>query len=143
MRPDSMVALENVLLVDGGIKNMTNLFDSFYNNDGLTTYVVTSDHGMTPWGTHGAGEPLETETPFIAWGAGIKKANYKRNINKDLQSAVWGLEDYERHDMEQIDLAPLMAFLIGNDHFELPNFIYVFRKNVNKNDFFYCVPRQC
>ena len=74
---------------------------------------MTSDHGMTPWGAHGTGLPSETETPFVAWGSGIRKPEKQQNINKDLQSAVWGLEDYKRHDLKQVDMAPLMSFLIG------------------------------
>ena len=113
MKPDSPESLYNVKVVNEGIKNFTNIFESFFDYDGLTSYILTSDHGMTPWGTHGAGLPSETETPFVAWGAGIKGPAYRRNINKDLQSTVWGLEDYERRDIQQIDLTPLMAYLLG------------------------------
>lgn len=68
---------------------------------------------MSPWGAHGSGLQSETETPFVAWGSGIKKPTKHRHVNKDTQSMVWELEDWERTDIQQIDLADLMSFLIG------------------------------
>ena len=112
-KPDSEDYLRNIQIVDKGIEKMTSVFETFFNNDGKTVYVVTSDHGMTSWGAHGTGLQSETETPFIAWGAGIREPTRDRNINKDSQSLIWGLEDYKRTDINQIDLAPLMSFLIG------------------------------
>lgn len=85
--------MENILVVDNGIKQMENLFESFY-KDGKTAYVFTSDHGMTDWGSHGTGSKHETETPFVAWGAGIKRNSDPIDIN-------------------QADITPLMAILIG------------------------------
>ena len=108
-----MEYLENIALVDEGIKNMTEIIDNFYGNDKKSTFIVTSDHGMTPWGAHGAGLQSETETPFIAWGAGITKCEYQKNVNKDPQTIEWDLENYKRHDLMQVDIAPLMSYLIG------------------------------
>jgi len=42
--------LENIKLVDAGIKEMSELIEDFYDNDGKTAYVMSSDHGMTDWG---------------------------------------------------------------------------------------------
>ena len=42
--------LENIKLVDAGIKEMMELIEDFYDNDGKTAYVMSSDHGMTDWG---------------------------------------------------------------------------------------------
>lgn len=42
--------MKNILLVDAGIKDMVDLVESFYDNDGKTAYIMTSDHGMTDWG---------------------------------------------------------------------------------------------
>ena len=53
-------------------------------------------------GSHGAGHPTETQTPIVAWGAGISTDN--------INPTNW--ED-QRNDMEQADVAPLMASLLG------------------------------
>ena len=42
--------LENIKLVDAGIKEMMELIEDFYDKDGKTAYVMSSDHGMTDWG---------------------------------------------------------------------------------------------
>jgi len=42
--------LENIRVVDEGIERITNMFEEVFDNDGRTTYVFTSDHGMTNWG---------------------------------------------------------------------------------------------
>lgn len=45
-RPMSKEYLNNIKLVDAGIKELTELIDDFYGNDGRTSYVFTADHGM-------------------------------------------------------------------------------------------------
>ena len=104
---------KSTMIVDKGIQKAVSQFEDFYEHDGKTVYVVTSDHGMTSWGAHGTGLQSETETPYLLWGSGIKKPNKQRNVNKDSQTMMWGLEDWERIDIQQIDLASLMSFLIG------------------------------
>jgi len=37
-------------VVDEGIERITNMFEHVFDNDGKTSYVFTSDHGMTNWG---------------------------------------------------------------------------------------------
>lgn len=68
---------ENLRIVDEGIKNVTNLINQIF-IDGKTAFVLSADHGMSNKGAHGAGSEHETETPFIAWGAGV---SYWKNIN--------------------------------------------------------------
>ena len=42
--------LKHITLVDNGVKKLVNEFNSYFNNDGKTAFVFTSDHGMTDWG---------------------------------------------------------------------------------------------
>lgn len=83
----------NIKVVDDGIKGVVKTFEQFY-SDNDTAYIFTADHGMTDWGSHGAGSAAETETPFIFWGPGIKTSITPMAI-------------------EQADLAPLISTLIG------------------------------
>lgn len=112
--PDSMEYYENIALVDRNIKRVVQLIDEYYQEDGKTAYIFTSDHGMTDWGNHGAGNPSETETPLIAWGAGIGQTRLSgKDGYYDGYSEAWNLSLYQRVDVKQADLAPLMAVLLG------------------------------
>jgi hypothetical protein len=63
-------------------------------------------------GSHGAGDKSETETPLVAWGAGVRGP--RPIAGSDPPSpASWGLEHLSRSDVNQADVAPLMASLIG------------------------------
>ncbi|XP_025066808.1 GPI ethanolamine phosphate transferase 1 isoform X5 [Alligator sinensis] len=113
-RPNSREYKDNIRKVDEGIKEIVSLLEDFYGNDGKTAFIVTSDHGMTDWGSHGAGHPSETLTPLIAWGAGL---NYPQSVTsqafEDNFLKEWKLENRKRVDVNQADIAPLMASLIG------------------------------
>lgn len=50
-RPMSDEYLNNIKLVDQGVKEMVYMIEDFYNNDGRTSYVFTADHGMNNRGT--------------------------------------------------------------------------------------------
>ncbi|XP_044256788.1 GPI ethanolamine phosphate transferase 1-like [Tribolium madens] len=91
-KPNSL-EYKNIKFVDSIIPKVEKLFETAF-PDKSTAYVFTSDHGMTNSGSHGAGSKNETEIPFIAWGAGIK------------------IEDM-RKDIRQVDVAPLISALIG------------------------------
>ncbi|VDM58114.1 unnamed protein product [Angiostrongylus costaricensis] len=93
-KPHSQEYLHNIEVVDRGIQRMQRVFDSFF-DDQSTAWVFTSDHGMTDWGSHGAGSDEEVLTPFVAWGAGIRKGGSSVTI-------------------DQIDLTPFFASLIGS-----------------------------
>ncbi|XP_052063776.1 GPI ethanolamine phosphate transferase 1-like [Mytilus californianus] len=114
-KPHSKVYLKNIELVDTGIREMVKLFDDFYDRDGKTTFIMSSDHGMTNWGSHGAGNPHETLTPIVAWGAGIRGPLVISNqvIYPDTFSQEWKLHDIKRTDVNQADIAPLMSSVIG------------------------------
>ncbi|XP_065523599.1 GPI ethanolamine phosphate transferase 1 [Lathamus discolor] len=113
-RPNSREYKENIKKVDEGVKEIASMIDNFYGNDGKTAFILTSDHGMTDWGTHGAGHPSETLTPLIVWGAGV---NFPQRVTsqkfEDDFLKEWKLESLKRLDVNQADVAPLMASLIG------------------------------
>ena len=117
-RPYSWQYLHNLQIVDRGVQEITRLIDEFYADD-QTAFVFTADHGMSDWGSHGDGHPDNTRTPLIAWGAGV--ATPLRNTtglapgHEDGFSSDWNLDGIERHDVDQADVAALMAYLVGLD----------------------------
>ncbi|KRT81806.1 hypothetical protein AMK59_6035 [Oryctes borbonicus] len=92
-KPNSREYIDNLKYVDKQIGNMFNLFQAFF-EDNKTSYIFTSDHGMTDWGSHGSGSEHETESPFIAWGSGLKRYE-------------------EPCYLHQADVAPLISALLG------------------------------
>ncbi|XP_050535795.1 GPI ethanolamine phosphate transferase 1 isoform X2 [Daktulosphaira vitifoliae] len=97
-KPHSKEYLENLKVIENGIKDTVDILETFY-NDNRTAYIFTSDHGMTDWGSHGDGSISETEVPFVTWGAGLSKVSNQINSLK--------------LNIKQIDIAPLMATIIG------------------------------
>uniref|UniRef100_A0A1W2PNQ8 GPI ethanolamine phosphate transferase 1 n=1 Tax=Homo sapiens TaxID=9606 RepID=A0A1W2PNQ8_HUMAN len=101
-RPSSRDYKHNIKKVDDGVKEIVSMFNHFYGNDGKTTFIFTSDHGMTDWGSHGAGHPSETLTPLVTWGAGIK---YPQRVSAqqfdDAFLKEWRLENWKRLDVNQ------------------------------------------
>ena len=118
-RPYSKEYLHNIKIVDQGVEEITNLIEDFY-GDGETAYVFTADHGMSDWGSHGDGHPDNTRTPLIAWGAGIARPRLfpgrKATGHEDGFSSDWGLDHVRRHDVDQADIAALMAYLAGLEY---------------------------
>lgn len=114
-RPMSQEYLENIGLVDAGVAELVSVVEDFFGYDGKTAYVFTSDHGMTNWGSHGAGHPSETLTPIVAWGAGVQSAHRVTEPQPydDGYLQEWKLEHLRRVDVNQADIATLMASLIG------------------------------
>jgi GPI ethanolamine phosphate transferase 1 len=115
-RPYSNEYLRNIKVVDQGVEEITKLVEEFY-GDGKTAFVFTADHGMSDWGSHGDGHPDNTRTPLIAWGSGVarprKWTKGKAPGHEDGFSADWGLDNIQRHDVAQADVAALMAYLAG------------------------------
>lgn len=89
--------------VDETVAALEGTVERFFNRDRRTAFIFTSDHGMTDWGSHGAGHSTETATPLLAWGAGLRGPQ------------KWPVTD--RLEVAQIDLCPLMAAILG---LELP-----------------------
>jgi phosphatidylinositol glycan class N len=117
-RPYSKEYLHNIKIVDQGVEEITQLIENFY-NDGKTAYVFTADHGMSDWGSHGDGHPDNTRTPLVVWGSGVARPKLtmegQSSGHEDGFSADWGLDDIQRHDVAQADVAALMAYLAGLD----------------------------
>ncbi|KAI1821888.1 PigN-domain-containing protein [Xylaria intraflava] len=114
-RPYSKEYLNNIKVVDDGVKQITSLIQKFYADD-RTAFVFTADHGMSDWGSHGDGHPDNTRTPLIAWGSGVARPKISRESaapGHDEYSADWRLSHIQRHDVQQADVAALMAYLVG------------------------------
>ncbi|KAK9113910.1 hypothetical protein Syun_020707 [Stephania yunnanensis] len=82
---------------------------------------------MSDKGSHGDGHPTNTDTPLVAWGAGVK---HPRRVSRGIYfddgfrfiddhvhhmptPIEWGLSGIERVDVNQADIAPLMSTLLG------------------------------
>ncbi|KAL0922249.1 hypothetical protein M5K25_006220 [Dendrobium thyrsiflorum] len=125
-RPYSSIYLNNVKVVDQIAENVYNLVENYF-KDNRTAYIFTADHGMSDKGSHGDGHPTNTETPLVAWGAGIKGPkwlSYSHQLDNNFRfvddhkhdmptPSEWGLTGIERVDVNQADIAPLMATLVG------------------------------
>ena len=106
-KPASFQYRNNVNVADRIIKNLEILIENYFENDHMTTYIITSDHGMTNWGSHGAGSYDEVTTFIAAWGAGVKAHKSKE---QDCSYSEW---DNDQILINQIDLAPFMSSLIS------------------------------
>ncbi|KAH8172664.1 phosphatidylinositolglycan class N (PIG-N) domain-containing protein [Sarocladium implicatum] len=116
-RPYSKEYLNNIKIVDQGVKETVALIEKFYADD-RTAFVFTADHGMSDWGSHGDGHPDNTRTPLIAWGSGVAAPQlYPDTVapGHDEYSSDWGFDHVRRHDVAQADVAALMAYLIGTE----------------------------
>ncbi|KAJ2947913.1 hypothetical protein O0L34_g9704 [Tuta absoluta] len=107
-KPKTKEFLTTIRHVDEGIKVIEKVIRDFYNDDGKTTFLMTSDHGMTDWGTHGAGDHHETQTPYVIWGAGVQQV-VKGQIDPDTNK----MSKAHRMDLQQADLTPLMSTILS------------------------------
>ncbi|GMF13586.1 unnamed protein product [Phytophthora lilii] len=137
-RPNSKDYLNNIALVDELVEKTHRMVEEFYGYDGRTAYVFTADHGMGMKGAHGDGDPANTRTPLVVWGAGVQgptKVKTEGEFDVDLptqsraqvraqlqaqeeqeRAAVdeWGtLGGLLRKDVMQADIAPLISALLG------------------------------
>uniref|UniRef100_A0A1A9VDD4 GPI ethanolamine phosphate transferase 1 n=1 Tax=Glossina austeni TaxID=7395 RepID=A0A1A9VDD4_GLOAU len=107
-KPQTALFLENLFITEAGIYKIYRLFEQIF-EDQKTAYILTSDHGMTDSGSHGAAQPHETETPFYMWGAGINSKSYSttKYIKLDSNTAM------PLYEIEQAQMTPLMSALLG------------------------------
>ncbi|KAK3158301.1 hypothetical protein QOZ80_2AG0135350 [Eleusine coracana subsp. coracana] len=125
-RPYPDIYLNNVKVVDQIAESVYNLMESYF-KDNQTAYVFTADHGMSDKGSHGDGHPSNTDTPLVVWGAGVRSPKFLTYTEKpddgfrfvddhkhDTPTPQdWALEGFERVDVNQADIAPLMSTLVG------------------------------
>jgi phosphatidylinositol glycan class N len=105
--------MHNIRVVDDIVKQVELLLSEFYQDD-ETSFIFTADHGMSAIGSHGDGDPTNTQTPLVAWGKGIRgPLPDSHPSSHDEYSIPWELNELFRRDIEQADLAPLMATLLG------------------------------
>ncbi len=141
-KPYSPAYLANVARVDAGIRRVHDYAEAFF-GAGETAYLFTADHGMSNRGSHGDGQPVLTQTPIIAWGAGVNRPAHVSEEQlhwhvpppvtdgftgggmsplgpdvvvgwNDATPKNWGqLHELQRNDVAQADIAPLIAVLAG------------------------------
>lgn len=111
-RPYSAEYYDNIKYIDREIEKLEKKVESFY-NDGKTAWVFTADHGMSDFGSHGDGHPDNTRTPLVVWGAGVPKPDTSSRGDHDGFSEPWELNSVKRNDVNQADIASLMAYLVG------------------------------
>ncbi|KAF8885809.1 Phosphatidylinositolglycan class N-domain-containing protein [Infundibulicybe gibba] len=114
-RPHSQEYMNNIRVVDSIVRQTEELFSEFY-QDEETAFIFTADHGMSTIGNHGDGHPDNTRTPLIAWGKGVRGPLPDSTLSShDSYSEPWKLGHLLRRDVEQADIASLMASLVGID----------------------------
>lgn len=108
-KPHSKEYADNILVVDHIVKTVADSINEYYNHDHQTAFIYASDHGMTDWGSHGDGSQHETETPFVAWGAGVTCPSFSPSLNSD----SFMPHSQGRLDIAQVDIVSLVATLLG------------------------------
>ena len=104
---DSPQTAQDMVSVDNTIRSVASLFDSYF-PDNKTTFILTSVQNISS-NTH-------SMLPFISWGAGVKKPRSKHQstlIYEDNWSDIWHLDRFERLDLYQTDIVPLISVLLG------------------------------
>lgn len=105
-RPMSPEYIGNTIVVDAIVREIAQLFEDYFSDD-KTAFLVTADHGMSRIGNHGDGDPDNTRTPLVAWGAGVPHARFlpNRQLWRTSYERHWGLDYVARRDVEQADLS--------------------------------------
>ena len=113
--PRSERVINHIKELDSYFEKIEKAFYDFY-HDNKTTFIVTADHGMDLRHAHGDGKPECTRTPLVIWGSSIRKPIYrKKKPPEEDTPSEWGLDNFVRQDISQIDLTPLISGLIGSN----------------------------
>lgn len=115
-KPHSREYFENVRIVDEGVRRVEEAFAERFGDDRRTAFIFTADHGMSNKGAHGDGDPGCTETPLVVWGAGVadgRKPNIGSCRGAPKTPVDWEMDPTTRCDVDQADVAPLGAALLG------------------------------
>lgn len=115
-RPNSNEYYDNIKYVDKRIAELEQTVADYF-GDNNTAFIFTADHGMSDLGSHGDGHPTNTRTPLVAWGKGIYSPSLSEihdllAVNSKPGSTSLPLQP----DVEQADIATLMAFLLNLDY---------------------------
>ena len=86
------------------------LIDHPHLNHDRTLLLVFGDHGMTLDGTHGSGSREEIESVLLA--VDVARLKDERQSSKTASLSSSCVEHLQIHEMEQIDLAATLAFLL-------------------------------
>ncbi|VDO09185.1 unnamed protein product [Rodentolepis nana] len=108
-KPGSKEYLSMVRHLDQNIARILDIFAKHPEISQDAAFIFTADHGMTDWGSHGAGSAHETITPLIAWGKHIPRPAPLFKLS-DLSPTT---KSSSRIDIRQADLCPLIACLLG------------------------------
>ncbi|KAH8252751.1 hypothetical protein KR032_001651 [Drosophila birchii] len=109
-KPGSPQFRRNLDKTERGVREIYEEFERVF-PDNKTAYLLTSDHGMTDSGSHGAGTEHETHTPFMLWGAGVARQVPNPGRKKFMPNDQGPPRPLLR--VEQAQLTPLMSALIG------------------------------
>ncbi|VDD75096.1 unnamed protein product [Mesocestoides corti] len=114
-KPGSEEYTRMIQNIDANIARVLKLFEGNKQLAQETAFIFTADHGMTEWGSHGAGSLHETVTPLIVWGKHIPTPSSVADLSRasgadGLLPFNYGLKHY---NVRQADLCPLIAALLG------------------------------
>lgn len=119
-RPYSAEYYENIQYTDAQIAKLVEEVKTFFGDDD-SAFIFTADHGMSDFGSHGDGHPNNTRTPLICWGKGCNKPvkidpknnHYLYDEYEASEMSTWDLDNIQRNDVKQADIASLMSYLVG------------------------------
>ncbi|KAM3725363.1 GPI ethanolamine phosphate transferase [Dirofilaria immitis] len=138
-KPQSDMYIDNIEVVDTGVGRVVQLLNNYF-ADNRTAFLFTSDHGMTDWGSHGAGTEVELITPLVAWGRGIRSSTVRNEISQidlsSLMSALLGcpipMNSFGIVPLHLLDATPRYKFMVAYANFKQMLEQFILKKNEKK-----------